>query len=257
MYSNEVSELRVHSLFEKNRPGAPMTERRKLFFDTCMGVASQDGPNFPSPRQVSLTTTDNLVSSGIVDRDARVNMVINAPGGVIRSGVVLTSGNVAIRVTMNCQPCARGAAYANCTLRQFRTLERFYGVVMKAGEVSSGANVDFSLCRFPEAPRALGARCSWAIQMIPSGRIVTSTELLSAIGADPGYARALSSWMRGSGADVPVHRVLTSKWDVPSWAPDAVARLAEEGVRSDDYRAAWFPLSEAIWFDLAPSSSPD
>ena len=205
-------------------------------------------PGAGSPRQLLITSWESLRASALDDAESRCNVVVEGEARV-RPGALLQVGSAALRVTMRCAPCARGARLAGASTGDFDRLPRYLAVVVDGGVMRTRDEFTVWPEVFEQPPDRLADRCAWAVRGIPAGSVVSTRELLTALGADRAYARALPRWLvaaRRTGA--PVHRVLRGGISglpepPPTWAPDAMTLLADEGAISTEYR-----LGESIWF---------
>jgi len=157
---------------------------------------------------------------------------------------------------MRCEPCSYGADLANVKTSQFRNIVRYLAVVVSCGRVSPDSAVRVEPKVFATVPADFQNRCAWAIGLIPEGRVVTSLEFLNAIGASVSYARVLPRWLSNAKrSGLPVHRVLTAGLAAPSWAPDALLRLRNEGVELRELNGAQFALTQQLWFKNVSASA--
>jgi hypothetical protein len=228
-----------------------MREAPRLRLRPDVGVCDDVNTGGRSPRQVCVGVADSLRRQGVAPSGARANIIIDGEGtGLVGSGSIIICGDVVLRVTMVCEPCTYGANLAEVPTRRFRGIERYLAIVVEGGTVEFGAYLDVADRVFPVAPPDFRTRTAWAMDYIPSGHIVTSLEFLRAIGASKSYARVLPAWLSAAHiAGKPTHRVLTAMLSAPSWAPDALVQLRNEGVSSNELADATFPLTHALWFD--------
>lgn len=219
-----------------------------LDLDVAEGIVGGVTPGGDSPRQVCIALADSLDAHHVKPSGARANIVIEGPGQhLIDSGAELRADDVRLRVTFACEPCAHGAELAEARMRDFRGIARYLAVIVEPGRITEDTPLAIQPGVYEPAPPDFRSRTEWALNRIPTGRVVTSLEFLAAIGASRSYLRAMPRWLtaaRERGA--PAHRVLTSAMEMPSWAPDAAARLHNEGI-TGDYQAAAYPLTRAIW----------
>lgn len=228
-----------------------MESRRSLALSREQGVIHDANPAGFSPRQVSIAFVGNLRHLKMPSAKARSNIILDLPDAAgICSGTAITSDHMTIRVTMECEPCSHGARLAAAPLSNFRTIERFLGVVISGGRLCVGETISVLPAVFQPAPTGFQARCFWAVSQIPQGKIVTSLELLKAVGAGRSYARVLPKWLRQAGAlGAPVHRVLNASLEPGSWAPDAHRQLLNDGL-ADTFQPheTQYQLANALWF---------
>ncbi|MGW4461245.1 hypothetical protein [Micromonospora sp. NPDC004704] len=243
------SVARVKHLFIKRERGKPMVEVPSLDVERADVGDGETAFGF-SPRQLCIAESESLDRNGVKASGARADIVIEGADLSLASGSLLAIGQVNLRLTLACEPCAHGAQLAQAPMPMFRQIRRFLGLVTAPGVVAVGAGARVHPEVWEECPDNFRDRCAWAVERIPAGRVTTSVELLSAIGAGRSYSRVLPRWMqlaRDQGAAV--HRVLAANLGAPSWAPDAADRLLGEGVRQEDYARVNYPLSRAIWRD--------
>jgi hypothetical protein len=123
----------------------------------------------------------------------------------------------------------------------------YLAIVVQGGTLGKGTTASIQLGVYPKVPEDFRARCVWALDYIPQGKVVTVPDFLDAIGAGVTYAQTLPRWMATAKAvGKPVHRVLTTNLTAPSWCSEATAMLVDEQVF--DPRNARFDLTQELWF---------
>jgi hypothetical protein len=255
----------VSSMFVKAGHGEPMRRTFRLALDPVRGISGDVNPSDITPRQICLTTVRSLRTNGIDPAAARANLVLDGERAeLVDSGGLIRLDDVLLRVTMVCEPCAHGAGLAGVSTRQLRGLRRHLAVVVSAGNVVLASSVAVEPDTYERIPETFSERSLWAAARIPAGRVVDSQEFLTAIGGSRSYSRVLPRWLRSAkAAGMPVHRILTASLGAPTWAPDAEAILAGEGLAAGAYATAAFPLTRKLWFDhdldadhVEPRSAP-
>lgn len=244
--------FRVTELMKKLEQRAPMAAVRSLDVSAVDGVAGDVNPGGPSPRQVSIAVLHSLEEHCVTTMGARSNLILATESHEhsIKSGSLLSIGEVCLRVTMPCEPCGHGARLANVPPARFGKIERYLAVVVNPGSIKIDAVGASHAGVYDAAPNDFASRCTWALDKIPERRVVSTIDFLVAIGADRSYGRVLPKWLRGAGAmGKPVHRVLAAGMRSPSWAPNAFDLLVEEGLNSDTTGHRTYPLAEKIWFE--------
>lgn len=237
---------RVSQLFLKPDREHPMARQTFLDLDPRGGIAG----SLPTglPRQVNLATVASLQAHNVSPEGARVNLVIDSGPEKFQSGTRVTIGEVELRISFPCEPCAHGARLAGVPLVEFRQLDRSLAVVITPGRITDGDTVTVEEGIYPHAPADFRARTAWALDQIPLGKVVRSTEFLSAIGGSRSYQRALPGWLRHAVAEGrPGHRVLPADLTPPSWSSTAGEELANEGLSRENYGLALWPLASALW----------
>jgi alkylated DNA nucleotide flippase Atl1 len=251
----------ITGLFAKPKRGAPMEPVASLDVSPTEGVMGDANPGGLSPRQVCIAVEPSLTAQGVSTAGARANIIVSGEGAkYLDSGALLAVQDVTMRVTMKCEPCSYGAAMADAKASRFREITRYLAVVLTYGRLEVGEPLRVQPEMYSSSPDEFRARAVWALDFVPSGRVVTSLEFLTAIGAGPSYFRTLPRWLNHArDSDKPVHRVLSAGLTAPSWAPDALKKLADEGVPAYDVNSALLPLTQRLWFehlaDAAPAAS--
>lgn len=241
----------ISGLFAKRKRAGLMEQ--VSYLDMCRnhGVLGDTNPGGLSPRQVCIAIENSLIEQKVSRSGSRANIILSGEGSsCVDSGTLLTIGSADLRVTMRCEPCSHGANLANVKVARLRNITRYLAVVISCGRVSSGDAARLQPKVFASAPEDFRTRCVWAIDSIPKGRVVNSVDFLNAVGASASYARVLPRWLNYAKASgQPVHRVLTATLAAPSWAPDALHRLANEGVTLCELGQAQFSLTQQLWFE--------
>jgi alkylated DNA nucleotide flippase Atl1 len=243
----------VTALFIKRAHGEPMLEVPQLRLAKLAGVSGDVNPAGTSPRQVCIALANSLRVHRIRPEKSRANIILDGEGtSSLRAGALISAGTMVLRVTMPCEPCAYGAQLADVPTREFRQLIRYLAIVIGEGTLSAAGQVQVDPGEGDMVPPDFRSRCAWALDQIPVGRVVTSTEFLHAIGASRSYARVLPRWLEHAGArGKPIHRVLTATLRAPSWAPDAFVQLETEGTFHPSLADASYPLTNSLWFNVS------
>lgn len=240
--------LRIASLHIKPQKAAPMLGVPSMALRSGYGIVGNAGPSGLTPRQVNIGFADSLLTHGVSHQGARCNIIFDGrPEPGFGAGSVIRLGDVALRVTMPCEPCSHGAQLAGVRTSHFREIERYLAIVVHGGILEPGMIASIQLRVYPMAPGDFRTRCAWALDYVPSGAVVGASEFLDAIGAGQAYARVLPRWMASArDQGKPVHRVLTDKLRVPSWCTNAGNILASEGISNP--ADARFDLMRTLWF---------
>ena len=248
---SEPGRLTVGELFVKTAHREPMHPARELQLSRFSGILGSAMKISHGPRHVCLASTETLAHCGVSAAEARVNMTLRtASPEDLASGNLLVIGEAAVRIAFLCEVCSHGARLAAAPMRRFRKLRRMIGVVVRDGTVRCDTPVQVVRSAFEPVPETFAERCTWSVARIPRGHAVDAGELLVAVGAGPSYHRVLPRWLKSAGAQgAPIHRVLSTALQAPSWAPDALNLLEAEGARSPGGGIQRYPLIDALWFD--------
>jgi alkylated DNA nucleotide flippase Atl1 len=227
-----------------------MTRRQSLHLSKEWGVVGDVSPKGRTPRQVCIALGEFLWKHGVEPVGSRANLVLEADATeCMRSGDTLCFGEVTLRLTFACEPCRHGAQLAGSPMRRFREVRRYLAVVVSSGEIPEGSMLSVQHGVYESVPEDFASRCGWAVGRIPPGRVVSSLELISAIGASRSYLRTLPRWMAAAAREgQPVHRVLNAQLAAPSWAPNAHEKLLQEGLDHQGLASSQYALTDALWF---------
>jgi hypothetical protein len=244
---------RVAGLFVKQAHGDDMASRPRLDLCPSDGVVGDVNPARRSPRQICIGIGRSLEQAGVSAVKSRANIVISGQDAYrVGAGAVVASGDVILRITMACEPCAYGARLSGVPMRRFREIDRYLAIVLQAGQMYYDDPVAIQPHVFDASPDDFRTRCCWALDKIPRGRLVTNVDFLTAIGASRSYLRALPRWLHSAAAlGKPVHRVLTSQLSTPSWAPDALSTLKREGADLSSLSDSVISFTETLWFQTS------
>lgn len=173
-----------------------MLEVPALTLRSGHGVVDSVGPSGKTPRQVAIGLAESLAAKGVSHQGARCNIVVEGEPR-FDSGSMLNLNGVVLRVTMPCEPCSRGADLAGVRTSRFREIERYLATVVQGGTIRRGVTASIQLGAHPTIPGDFRARCAWALDYIPKGKVVTTLDFLHAIGAGRHMrARFRAGWRR-------------------------------------------------------------
>lgn len=200
------------------------------------------------PRQVLVVAQSTLDAFGITAGALRANVVVEGLAlDAAASGSVLALGaDARVRLTFRCEVCRVLAPHLSPAQRRAIAGRRGYlGVVVRGGTVRAGDRAALGPPAYEPVPDAVGQRFAWVVQRIPRGRVLTYRDALRLVGAAPGYARALPTYVRRAAeAGAAAHRVVDSAGRLLPALPGQRERLASERVPSaagavDLRRHAW------------------
>ncbi|MET0855834.1 MAG: MGMT family protein [Telluria sp.] len=208
-------------------PGAPLQ---------CVAGLGLDGDvhaNRLSPRQILVTLQSELDELAIRAGALHENMVIStaSPEHFRPGSALVTGGGVEIRLTMYCEPCKRILGVAP-DLRAMIGRRGILGYIVTGGEIRSGDTLQLIPGRYPALPDSVKQKFLDFVPTIPRGRVVRFADVTTAIGVDNSFVRAMPGYIRrGSGGDLPLHRIVNARGELPNLVPDQAAKLAAEGVK--------------------------
>ncbi len=92
-------------------------------------------------------------------------------------------------------------------------------------------NVQIQPAKFPVLPEQPYERFLDFIVKVPAGKVVTYKQLLTAIGVDKSYIRAIPTYIKKTSADdYPIHRILDSQGYLIEYAPNQKSKLEAESI---------------------------
>jgi alkylated DNA nucleotide flippase Atl1 len=107
-------------------------------------------------------------------------------------------------------------------------------MVVEGGVIQLGDCAIPSSLQLPSLSQRVRDRFNEFVARIPPGRIVTTADLVLALGVDRSYYRVIPTLIKKSPAHLPVHRIVAIDGSlVTRHIPDQSVRLAEEGVGVD------------------------
>lgn len=184
----------ISALHRKPARRAPMERVDSLHVST-MGIAGAS-PSSPI-RQILLVPESTLFKFQLAPGDLRENVVIAEPEEwdlhALPSGTVLALGDVRIRLTVHCEPCARllGVVPRVSALLHKRG---YLGAILNEGVVNERDEVRVLGVQFEAIPFDLKSRASWylAKQALP----VPVTTFVRDMGLPTAYCRAVPRLVR-------------------------------------------------------------
>lgn len=229
---------RVEKLFLKPCHGHATVELAPADPLRCVAGLGLEGDihaNRLSPRQILVTLQSELNQLAIGAGALHENMLISTGTAQhFRPGTALvTSGGVEIRLTMYCEPCKRILGLVP-DLRTMLGRRGILGYIVRGGEIRSGDAIELIPDRYPALPESVRQKFLDFVPTIPSGRVVRFVDVTTALGVADSFVRAVPGYIRRSvGLDLPLHRIVNARGELPGLVPDQAAWLAAEGVRID------------------------
>ncbi|HEX9174396.1 MAG TPA: MGMT family protein [Telluria sp.] len=232
----ELSHGSVEALFLKVRHGKDAAELASGAALTCVAGLGIDGDvhaNRLSPRQILVTLQSELNALSISPGALHENMVISGAtlAYFLPGAALVTSGGVEIGLTMYCEPCKRieGLVPELAALIHRRGI---LGRVVAGGEIRRGDTIKLIPHRYVALPESVEQKFLDFIPTIPAGRVVRFGDVTTAMGVADSFVRAVPGYIRRSmGRQLPLHRVVNARGELPNIVPDQAAMLAAEGVR--------------------------
>jgi alkylated DNA nucleotide flippase Atl1 len=229
MLSNNGSILH---LFIKYKQGSELRQVDELSLKEGYGIAEDINANPISPRQVLVVRHEDIIELAISAGELRENIVIaGITSDNFSSGSLITfDGGAAIRLTFHCEPCKRIAHLVD-SLKTLQYKRGMLGVIIKSGLIRVGNNFQIQPAQFPVLSENPYERFLDFIVKVPPGKIVTYKHILTAIGVDKSYMRAIPTYLKKTSADnYPIHRILDSQGYLIKYAANQKSKLESESI---------------------------
>lgn len=203
----------VLSLFIKKVRGTPVVPVKEIQVIERYGINDDANMNPASPRHVLLTSKETLDHFSICPGDLKENIVTKGLDlDNLESGTVLQIGEAQIRITINCEPCRYVETIRKGLAKDIRGYRGKLGVIIKSGGIKINDQVSVLSMRFTVIPDNIEERFNWLLSQIPAGKVITSTQIIQALGLFRVYYRVIPSYLKKSlTKGLPVHRVVDSE----------------------------------------------
>jgi alkylated DNA nucleotide flippase Atl1 len=186
-----------------------------------------------SPRQVLIVSQPTLTEFDLKPGDLYENILVDAPIADLVSGQVIQIGEALIRPTFLCEPCAYLETIRKGLSRQIKGKRGLLGMVARSGTIAVGDQVIPTSYRLPFLAEDAKSRFFEFVARIPAGKVVTTADLVLALGVARTYYRVLPTFIKKAPTDLPVHRIVAIDGSLFSrYIPDQAERLADEGVEA-------------------------
>lgn len=228
-------------LFIKKQHGIAMKEVEALNLKIGYGIEGDINANSISPRQVLVIRYEDIVDLAIPPGELRENIVLKGiktqnftPG----SRLIFDSG-AAIRLTFHCEPCKRIAHLVN-SIKNIQYKRGILGVIINSGTIKIRDHVQIQTGYFPPLPENPYERFLNFLVKVPSGKIVTYKQIITAIGVDNSYLRAIPTYLKKTSAThYPIHRILDSQGYLIKYIANQKYQLESEGVEVLNNLDSW------------------
>lgn len=223
--------MQVVQLFVKPDRHAPMLACDHLKLRRGYGIDGDVNARMGSPRQVLIVGTPTLDRFQLQPDDLRANIVLNTAVESLTSGQVLQVNQTLIRLTFFCEPCAALNNVQPQLARRIQQGRGMLGLVLQDGEIHTGDRVTVLQTQFPPLSDTTRGRFTEFVSRIPWGRVVTTADIILALGLTRSHYRAIPILLKKSTADLPIHRIITREGRLmPKYIPAQSERLQQEGI---------------------------
>jgi len=245
----------ILKLFIKAQRDRSMTEYQQLTLQQGYGIKDDLNACIGSPRQVLIVGQPTLDEFGLNPGDLYENILVDAPVEHLTSGQLLQIGAVLIRPTFLCEPCSFLETLRKGLTRQIKGKRGLLGMVVKSGTIAVGDQVCQTPYRLPPLAEDAKSRFYEFVARIPTRKVVTTADLILALGVAKAYYRVIPTLIKKAPADLPVHRIVAIDGSLfTRYIPTQAEQLASEGVEVESGRInfddRWKPeyFYELSWF---------
>jgi alkylated DNA nucleotide flippase Atl1 len=195
------------------------------------GIEGDQNARVGSPRQVLLVDQPSLQLFGLQPGDLSENILVDQCCADWTSGQILNLGGAFIRLTFLCEPCFRLESIHPGLVRQIKGRRGCLGMVVKSGSVTVGDGVTPTGYTLPAIADNPKDRFQALVARIPPGKVMTTADLVLALGVSDAYYRVIPTFIKQSLARLPVHRIVAANGTLLlRHIPDQAERLMREGV---------------------------
>jgi alkylated DNA nucleotide flippase Atl1 len=211
-----------------------MVETQTLQLVSTYGIAGDINAGMGNPRQVLLAEQGSVQSFGLQPGDLRENILVDTGLETLVSGQGLQMGSALIRLMFPCEPCAYLETLQPGLARHIKGKRGFLGMVAQGGEIAVNETIALAPYHFPPLPDETKGRFEEFVARIPLGKIVTTPDLILALGVSRAYYRTLPIWLKKASPQLPVHRIVAIDGRLfPQHLPNQAQLLSKEGIRME------------------------
>ncbi|MBW4519086.1 MAG: MGMT family protein [Scytolyngbya sp. HA4215-MV1] len=223
--------MQVLKLFRKPAAKQPLIECVSLNLRQGWGIVGDCHACVGSPRQILLTDRVSLQAFGLQPGDLQENIWVDADLSSLTSGTVLQIGSAWIRLTILCEPCAYLHQFGTGLAKRIRGKRGYLGRAVRDGSIRVGDTATLIPDQFPAIPQDTPGRFYDFVARIPMGKVVSTTDVLLALGMTKAYCRVLPQLMKRAPKEIPVHRVIArDRCLFSQHLPEQANFLRQEGI---------------------------
>ncbi len=225
--------MKVIKLFTKQSNGQ-MVACQSLSLLRGYGIEGDRNACAGSPRQLLLADQPALEQFDLQPGDLFENILVDTSLQSLKSGIVLRIGSALIRPTFLCAPCSKLESLHQGLARAIKGRRGILGMVVKSGFVAVGDAIAPTFYTLPTLSENVKSRFQEFVARIPPGKVVTTADLILALGVANAYYRVIPTFIKNAPAHLPVHRIVTVDGRLLTpHIPNQPQKLAEEGVEVD------------------------
>jgi alkylated DNA nucleotide flippase Atl1 len=223
--------VKVLKLFLKPETGLPIAPCDRLYLHQGYGIQGDRHAQVGSPRQVLMVDLETLNQFNLQPGDLRENILLPTELNGFESGQVLQLGEARIRLMFRCEPCRYLDTLQPDLVKRIQGQRGWLGMVVQSGAIAAGDPVTLIAERFPGMPDDARGRFNQLVARIPAGRVMTTRDLILAMGVTSAHYRVLPAFIKTAPPSLPVHRIVAIAGNLlSSHLPDQAQQLQAEGV---------------------------
>jgi alkylated DNA nucleotide flippase Atl1 len=221
----------------------------RLHLISNIGIEGDVNAVVGSPRQVLMLDSRSLIEFRLQPGELRENIVFDRPVEDLKSGQLLQVGDALIRPTFACEPCAYLETVQLGLAEAIGKHRGMLGMVIRGGMISVGAAVSVTSHSLPSLPDTAKERFLEFVDRIPPGKIVTTQDLILALGVSKAHYRVIPTFIKKAPPGLPVHRIVAIDGRLlTKHLPNQAHQLSAEGVQVQGDRVGMGDRWAAIHF---------
>lgn len=147
-------------------------------------------------KQLLLISKSSLEQFDVTASDLNVDLVLDAETDIhdLPSGSVIQIGDVRLRLTFHCEPCAKIKHLGN--IKKFTHHRGVHSQILTPGEIKLGDAMQLLTDeQYPRIPYRFSDRIKWYLEQHPEP--IYAAELVDRIGFSASYCRAIPRAIKG------------------------------------------------------------
>ncbi|WP_421655902.1 MOSC domain-containing protein [Leptothermofonsia sp. ETS-13] len=234
--------MKVIKLFTK-QSNRQIVECHSLNLLRGYGIEGDSNACAGSPRQLLLVDQPTLKQFDLQPGDLSENILVDTSLQSLESGTVLRVGNALVRLTFLCEPCSKLESLRQGLAKAIKGRRGILGMVVKSGVVTVEDAIAPTPYTLPALSEDVKSRFQEFVARIPAGKVVTTVDLLLALGVANAYYRVIPIFIKNAPASLPLHRIVSvdGKLLTPH-IPDQLQKLVWEGVKVEPERMDASPI---------------
>lgn len=224
--------MNIQQLFYQPQQGQPTHLTSSLTLIKGYGIKHDIHAQWGSPRQVLIVSQSTLQYFNLKAGNLGENMIIDEEIEQYQSGQVLKIGqNALIRLMFHCEPCQYLETIQTGLMKKIKSRRGFLGIVIQDGNIHQDDEITLTSYQFPSLSDKVKDRFSEFISRIPQGKVVTTTDLLLALGVNQSYYRVIPTFIKKADNSLPIYRIIKKDGSLlTQHIPNQAQLLQNEGI---------------------------